>query len=39
MALTDKRKNSGDVEDLGLYFATDEHVFGEVVTHELKFVS
>ena len=29
----------GDVEDLGLCFATDEDAFGTVTTHELKYVS
>lgn len=29
----------GCVEDLGLYFATDEEAFGQVTTHELKYAS
>ena len=28
----------GCVEDLGLYFTTDEEAFGTVTSHELKYV-
>ncbi|ORZ03623.1 hypothetical protein BCR43DRAFT_483669 [Syncephalastrum racemosum] len=35
--LTFLKHYEGDVADLGLYFATDVHVSGKIVTHELKF--
>ncbi|KAI9319767.1 hypothetical protein BX666DRAFT_1916034 [Dichotomocladium elegans] len=31
------KRYEGCVEDLGLYFATDEEAFGRVTTHELKY--
>ncbi|KAI7883316.1 HECT-domain-containing protein [Lichtheimia hyalospora FSU 10163] len=31
------KRYDGCVEDLGLYFATDEEAFGQVTTHELKY--
>ncbi|KAI8366690.1 uncharacterized protein BYT42DRAFT_587536 [Radiomyces spectabilis] len=35
--LTFLKRYDGDVEDLGLTFAVDEEVVGEMVTHELKY--